>query len=393
MANPQNPYAQGLFVKLEGEAAKSPRPGSAIITLAGQPYDMSPWLGAIVEMGRYVTEFGANTYNPAPLLKMQNLAQTLRPSLLAAQHAAQPIRQAVAPMVHGMSQFMQNSQKLIQMRLKTSHQIARAPKILIPVSLSIASGASSTGMQIRNPYLGASGGATGIYQSPWAITSFRTSNGESGALLPIRITQFLLGGHDYVAAALSGITYTVTAAPATQGWPAAAFAETKRSNWKTEIQPWNVVATHGGGTGFGSVMTETGFLQLGVFNGGSQTYVDTYSVYCNATLCGSPFAVAQWTQVDAFRKSFAPLNMQVPLAMRLAGDSDKWAAQAIDRDDPNVSTQEGGAYLWANRLAGAGDAFSSFLENAGPGLAMGDTFYNPQDVGFSLPYGASYEQT
>src|SRR6185369_2865299 len=117
---------------------------------------------------------------------------------------------------------------------------------------------STTSIQVRNPYLGATDGATGPYQYPWTITAFRTSNGESGALLPIRITQFLIGGHDFVAASLAGLTYAGGGAPATQGWPAGAFAETARKIWMSTVQPWNVVAMHGAGTGFGSIMTETG---------------------------------------------------------------------------------------------------------------------------------------
>lgn len=384
----ENPFARGLFVPLGGDDAKNHR--GLTLMLGGQAFDPTPYFQATVQLGNYITQFGAAPYNPLPLLKMQQMSKNIRPSLMAAANHPNPaIRQAAAPMVHGMQAFLSNSNKLIQMRLRTSHQIARAPKILVPISMSIAAGGSLTAVQVRNPYLGASGGATGQYQSPWAITSFRTSNGESGALLPIRISQFLIGGHDFVAAALAGLTYTAGGAPATQGWPAAAFAETKRGNWKTEVQPWNVVAQNGGGTGFGSVMTETGFLQVSVFNGGAQTYVDTYSVYCNATLCGSPFAVAQWTQIDAFRKAFQPLNLQTQMAMKLAGDSDGWVRQAIAPDDPSVSTN-GNPYLLIERLAQLQGNNERLLESPPAGMAMGDGFIDPRSAGFELIDDAEY---
>lgn len=386
MANQPSTFERGLFPKLEGN--EPPPAGAAIITIGGTRYDAAPYFDAIVQMGQYVTQFGANPYDPRALLRMNALSQKLRPALVqAARSPSAGVRQAVAPMVAGMNMFLKNSQALIQHRLKTSASIARAPKILVPVSLSIAAGASTTGIQIRNPYLGASGGATSFMSSPWAITSFRTSNGESGALLPIRITQFQLGGHDYVAAALGGITYTAGGAPATQGWAAGAFAETKRGNWKTEVQPWNVVATHGGGTGFGSIMTETGFLQLAVFNGGTATYVDTYSVYCNATLCGSPFTNAQWTQVDLMRKSFAPLKLQVPFAMKLAGDADAWAREVIVPDDPSMLPRS--PYAWASRIAGAGDAFDNAVENAGA-MAIPEDYIDPRSLGMPLEGDAEY---
>ncbi len=388
----QNPWDRGLFVPLgSAEQAKAAR-GALVIHAGGEYFDATPFFLAQLKIGEYITEIGRNPYNPVPLMRMQNMARTMAPAMARAVQQSPAIAQVARPLNAGMQSYLKNSQQLIQMRLKTSYKVGRAPKILVPISMSIAAGATLAQVQIRNPYLGASGGATGMYQFPWTITSFRTSNGESGALLPIRLTQFLIGGHDYVAASLAGLTYAAGGAPATQGWPAAAFAETKRSHWATEVQPWNVISQHGGGTGFGSIMTETGFLQVGVFNGGSQTYVDTYSVYCNATLCGNPFADAKWTQVDAFRKSFAPLALQAPLAMQLAGDATRHIGQAVDRDDQNVSGDNSyiQPWLWASRLEGFNNTLNRFLDSPPEGLAMGDTFYDAQSMGFPLSDGAVY---
>lgn len=390
-AQATNPYRRGLFVALSGAEAQQPPAGACIVNISGTAYDMAPYLGAVAEIGNYIAQFGANPLDARALMRLQNMAKIMRPAVAQSLTMPQPIRQTVAPLAKGMAQFMQNSQKLIQLRLKTSYRVARAPKILVPICLSIAAGASTTGIQVRNPYLGATGGATGQYQSAWSITSFRTSNGESGALLPIRLTDFTIGGHNFVAAALNGLTYSAGGAPATLGWPAAAFAETKRSHWATEIQPWNVIAQHGGGTGFGSVMTETGFFQLGVFNGGAQTYVDTYSVYCNATLCGNPYLSRDWTQVDAFRKSFAPLNLQAPLALRLAGEasSPRWAVEGgIAQDDPSVAATD--PYVQAARsFALLGNATQHLLDNP-ESMMVGDDFVDPRSMGIDLSDGASY---
>ena len=386
MAN-ENAFNGELFPRLDGAVAVSPPAGVIPLKVGGEYIDLAPYTRTYLALGAMVTQFSKNPYDARQLVAMQKLASQVRPALNRALQDQPAVRQIAHPMVQAMSSYLQSSQSLIKMRLRTSYQIARAPKILVPISMSIAAGGTLTGVQVRNPYLGASGGMTGQYQSPWAITSFRTSNGESGALLPIRITQFLLGGHDFVAAALAGLTYTAGGAPATQGWGAGAFAETKRGNWKTEVQPWNVVASHGGGTGFGSVMTETGFLQIGVFNGGAQTYVDTYSVYCNATLCGSPFANAAYTQVDAFRKSFAPLALQAPLSLALAGAADSHLDQALDADDPRWTNEPNS---WMGKVRDFG-GFIDRLTNTPGGfdhMAVGTDFLDP--TGMSLAPGAEY---
>lgn len=383
-----SPYANGILVPLGGADAAKALPGGAIVHLGGTYYDARPYFQAMVDLGANIASFGANPYDPRALLRMQAMSKQILPALQKARAMHPTVREHVAPMVAGLASYLKNSQQLIAMRLRTSHKIGRAPKILVPISMSIAAGATLAAVQVRNPYLGATGGATGMYQFPWTITSFRTSNGESGALLPIRLTQFLIGGHDYVAASLAGLTYTAGGAPATQGWAAAAFAETKRSHWQTEVQPWNVIAQHGGGTGFGSIMTETGFLQIGVFNGGAQTYVDTYSVYCNATLCGNPFGDAKWTQVDAFRKAFAPLALQAPLAMRLAGDASSWVKQAgVPVDDSSYGQND--PFAQFARMQAFGPMINGLVEDA-ESLAIGSEFYDPSSMGLSLQDGASY---
>ena len=385
-AEAPNPYARGLFVKIEGAEVEKTSPGTPVLRLGNAYYDVSPYLGMIEEIGAEVSRFSRNPYDPRPLVRMQQMGRRALPHLQQMSHTSPGIRQAVQPMVRGLTSYLKNSQKLASQRLKTSFSIAKAPKILIPISLSIAAAGTTTAIQVRNPYLGATGGNMGPYLYPWTITSFRTSNGESGALLPIRLTQFLVGGHDFVAAALSGLTYSAGGAPATQGWPAAAFAETKRGNWKTEVQPWNVIAQNANDAGFGSVMTETGFLQIGVFNGGSGTYVDTYSVYANATLCGSPFGNAATTQIDQFRASFAPLALQAPLVLKIAGDTAGWLKNYVGADDEGYGNDN--PYKWVNSVAGAFQELDRFLDSPPNGLAMGDVI---EDHGMGLQGDARYD--
>ena len=377
-------WSRGLFVPMEGAAAEQPAANVALLRTHGGSYNILPFLGAVSEIGATVSAFNRNPYDPRALVRMQQMATGLMPHLKQARGHANPVvRQALAPMVQGMSSFLANSQKLLAMRLRTSHQIARAPKILVPISLQIAAGNSTTGIQIRNPYLGASGGAANPYQVAWAITSFRTSNNENGQLQAIRITDWTFGGHNFVAASLGGISYTAGGAPATQGWPAATFAESQRKNWKTEVQPWNVIAQHGGATGFGSIMTETGYLQIAVFNGGTGTFVDTWPVFVNATLCGSPFTSKEWTQADLMRKSFAPLNLQIPLAMKIANDASKWVISGVNKDDESVTDNP---YAWTLRMDGVWREIEGMLEHPEHTM-MGEPIGYPGDFGISPDFG------
>jgi len=383
-----NPYQKGLIVGLGEAQINNPQPGMVITRMAGGHYDIAPFLGAFLTLGNYVTQFSRNPYDPRPLVGMQSMAQHMLPALRMSRNQPPAIREALSPMVQAMTSYMKNSQQILQHRLRTSYQIARAPKILIPICLNIAAGATITAIQIRNPYLGASGGQPGTYNFAWAITSFRTSNNENGQLTPIRITQWLFGGHDYVAASLGGVTFAGGGAPAVQGWPAAAFGETKRGNWKTEVQPWNVIAQHGGGTGFGSIMTETGLLQLAVNNGGTGAYTDTWSVYANATLCGNPLTEAKWTQLDMLRKSFAPLKLQAPVAMKLAGEADSWILAGVEEDDPRVA--QNNPYRFASQVTPMLAEIEGFLEAPPEGAAMGPWAGDPAAMGFQLQGGAMY---
>lgn len=386
MSTTADPFGRGLFIQLG--AAETPSDGAAIIKIGSANYDITPYLGATAAMGNLTQSFMKNPYDPRPLQAMQQLANRVVPAIRAS--SRHPVaRKALGPLLNATASMVKHTQQMAAMRWKTAHHLARAPKILIPVCLAIAPGATTAGIQIRNPYLGATGGQVGgQYNAPWTITCFRTSNNESGVLNPIRLTDFTLGGHNFVAAALGGLTYSAGGAPATLGWPAASFAETARKIWQSSIQPWNVVGASGEGTGFGSIMTETGFLQIGVFNGSAGTYVDTYSVYCNATLCGSIFGNAATTQIDMFRHAFAPMAMQGPLAMRLAGDAQVHVAGAIDGDDRRYTNQQMGPAAFISRIDQNTHAINQFLDNPDPGIAMGE----PIDFG-NLPGlgdGASY---
>lgn len=378
MSTATNPFARGLFVPIG--AAETPAANAAIIKIGNASFDIAPYLGATAAMGQLTQQFMKNPYDARPLAQMQTLAHQVVPAIHAT--ARHPVaRQALQPLLNATASMVKHTQQMAAMRWKTAHHLARAPKILIPICLSIAAGATTSGIQIRNPYLGATGGQVGgQYNAPWTITCVRTSNNESGLLSPIRLTDFTLGGHNFVTASLGGLTYSAGGAPATLGWPAATFAETARKIWQSSIQPWNVVGTSGEGTGFGSIMTETGFLQVGVFNGGAGTYVDTYSVYCNATLCGSIFGNAATTQIDMFRHAFAPLAMQGPLALRLAGDAQMQVAGAIAADDNRFSNAQMGPSAWIARIGESTNAINAMLDNPSPDLAMGE----PYDYG-ALP--------
>lgn len=377
-------FKRGLFVPL-GAAEKAPE-GAPLLRLGdGSVVNPAPFYTAIAEMSGALKAFNKNPYATGPVLHMRRIGMAMQQGL---QQVPPSIRTQLGPMMNGLATFVTHSRYLLNLRLKTAYHLARSPKILIPVCISQPAGTSLVGYQARNPYLGASGGETGgLYNAPWAITGFRTSNNESGQIQAVRITQFLLGGHDFVAASLAGVTYTGGGAPATLGWPAAAFCETARKNWMSTIQPWNVVALSGEGVGFGSVMTETGFLQLAISNGNAATYNDTYSIYANATLCGNPFANARWTQIDMFRSAFVSLSAQAGLAQKLAMDHSAHITAALGGAAPN---QPPTAYDYVTRMARARDEFDAFSDNPPGDAAMGDSFADPGTAGFSLGDGASY---
>lgn len=378
MSPSTNPWASGLLVPIG--AADQVRPEHNAVTIGGRIYDARPYFQAFTEIGANLSSFARSPYNIAPIANLQRVTSQIAPHVSSLSRQGPAVREVMGPMVSALANFAAQSKKLVGMRMKTQVHISRAPKILIPISLSIAAGASTTGIQVRNPYLGATGGGTdGGYQYPWAITSFRTSNNENGQLQDKRLTAFILGGHDYVGAALGGVTYTGGGAPATQGWPCAAFAETKRGNWKTEVQPWTTVANHGAGVGWGSVMTETGFLSVSVFNGSAGTYNDTYSVYANATLCGNPFTDARFSQSQVFKSSFVPLALQAPMAMRLAMDASKHIGQVVAGDDPSMNDL--GPLQWLRNVDRASQQLNGLLGDSGLMVDVGD----PVDPG-ALPY-------
>lgn len=367
MATDSNPFARGIFVPL---GSAEPQPGMSVLTLGGERYDISPFAYAQMRLGAIVNQFHRNPINPGPLLQLQHMANQMMPQLRQHATAMHPaVQAAVHPLVQGLGSFLKSSQQLIGIRLKTAHAIGKAPKILVPICLNVASGVTTGQIQVRNPYLGASGGYLGGYTAPWAITSFRTSNNESGQLSPIRMPNFIIGGHDYAVAGIQGLTYVVAAnQPAVLGWPAAAFAETKRSRWYTEVQPWTVVAAAGAGVGYGSIMTETGFFAITVFNGGAQTFQDTWSVYCNATLCGNPFRDARWAQEEVIRSSFVPLQHQASYAMKLMSDAQYHIGEIIPDDNSKIVDK---TYGWLNKPDLA-EAIDKLIGN--PELAMGETF-------------------
>ena len=371
-----------LFVQLGEAQLKEPAPGMAIVRLGGQSYDVSPYLRAYREIGNSVAQFAANPYDPHPLVNLQHLSHQLIPAIhRSQQHPA--MREALNPMAHALASYLHHSHKLVGMRMQTAHRMARAPKIMIPLCINVAAGGTATGIRAQNPYLGSTGGNTspGAWQFPWAITKFQTSNNEFGQLMPIRIGQLLVGGHDFVAASLGGLIYTGTAAPAFLGWPAAAFAVTKTKDTASSLEFWNLTALSGEGVGFGSIMSETGFFQISVNNGGASTFVDTWPVYANASLCGSPFANGMHTQVEQLRHAFAPLGMQGPLAMRMAHEASAHIRGAFDLDDPKVQSSQLGAYAWINRTDGTQKIIADFLGADPGGYAVGEYMGTPGEFG------------
>ena len=383
-----NKWAQGLLIPIGSADQATDR--SAVVTIGGNRYDASPYFQAFVDIGANLTQFARAPFNLQPIANLQRVNAQIAPHIAKMASQGPAVRQMMAPMVSALAHFATSSKKLVGMRAKTQLHISRAPKILIPVSMSIAAGGTLSAVQIRNPYLGATGGGTdGGYQYPWAITSFRTSNNENGQLQDKRITAFILGGHDYVAAALQGVTYTAGGAPATQGWPCAAFAETKRGNWKTEVQPWTTVANHGAGVGWGSVMTETGYLQLSIFNGSAGTYNDTYSVYANATLCGNPFMNQSFTQTDLFRRSFVPLALQVPSALKIAMDASHHIGQAVGSGGDMQLSGDLAPLSWLTKIGNAEKQLTALLGDSELMVDVGDPV-DPGSISLDPESGASF---
>ena len=375
-----------LFVQLGEAQVREPVAGMAIVKIGGNHYDASPYLAAYAKIGNYVRQFSQNPWDPHPLMHLQDLSQQLIPAIHRSNQ--NPLmRETLQPLAHGLASYLHHSHKLIGMRMQTAHKMARSPKTLIPLCLNLAAGATATGIRAQNPYLGATNGAVGSWQFPWTITKFETSNNENGQLMPIRIGQLLVGGHDFVAASLGGLLYTGTPAPAVLGWPAAAFAVTKPKDHMRTIEFWNLIALSGEGVGFGSIMSETGFFQISVNNGGGSTYVDTWPVYANASLCGSPFQNSLHTQTELLRHAFAPLAMQGPLAMRMAHQYAANIRGAFDADDAKVQNAELGAHAWVNRIDGAQRVIEEFLGADPANYAVGEYIGTPESRGIRPDLG------
>lgn len=382
MAAPAEKASPNLFIQLGEAEVKEPRAGMPIVKIGGLHYDATPYLQAYGQIGAYVKQFTSNPYDPMPLIGMQQLTHRLIPSIQRGQSNPH-LRATLDPLAHGLASYAHHAHKLIGMRMQTAHKMARAPKTVIPLCINLAAGATATGIRAQNPYLGATGGATGGWKFPWTITKFQTSNNESGQLMPIRLTQLLVGGHDFVAASLAGLIYTVTAAPATLGWPAAMFAVTKTKDIMSTLEFWNLVALSGEGVGFGSIMSETGFFQIAVNNGGSGTFIDTWPVYANASLCGSPFDNGPHTQAETLRHAFAPLAMQGPLAMRMAYEGAQHIRGAFDADDSKYNSSQLGAYSWITRTDDTQQFIGRFVDSDPMDYAVGSYMGTPAEFGVS----------
>ncbi len=188
-------WKDGLFPAI-GSADKA-RDGAAIVKLGSGLYDAAPYYAWVKELAGATDAIMKSPYNPAPIRKIRQLGMMIAPTITK---LPAPVRTELSPLLGGLAVFVKHAQYLINLRLKTAYHLARSPKILVPIGISQAAGTTLAGVQVRNPYLGASGGAVGQFTAPWAITSFRTSNNENAQLQQIRLTQFLIGGHDFVAA-------------------------------------------------------------------------------------------------------------------------------------------------------------------------------------------------
>lgn len=343
-----------------GAASAQPPPGSVVVSTSRGGVDISDVFKIHVDLGNALQAFHANPYDHRPLQAMRHIGTRSIP-LFNQLHKYPALMEQFGPMATHLSNILRVAQTAAKLRVKAAADMARRPLQIVPVPLAIGAGASFTAIQIRNPYLGATGGVaiSDQYKAPWSVTAFKTSNNENGQLSPIRIANWTIGGHNYTQAALQGLTYAGMGAvpPALQGWGAPAFAETKRTHHSTAFEPWHLTAESSAGWGF--IMTETGFLQLDVINASGSPYVDTYSVYIRATLCGSPFD--RFTDPTALAHAFVPMVHQYHQAARIAGD---W--------ESNVQGVLGqaarSAQPWTAQLQTAQDQVLSFMESPPPGL-------------------------
>ena len=344
-------------------AADVPPPGAVVIKTKNGSVDVADVFKVHVDLGNALAAFHANPYDYRPLQQMRRIGTQSIP--LFNQLSKYPaLMEQFGPMASHLSNILRVAQTAAKLRVKAAADMARRPLQIVPVPLSIGAGSSFTAIQIRNPYLGATGGIaiSDQYKAPWSVTAFKTSNNENGQLSPIRIANWTIGGHNYTQAALQGLTYagTGSVAPALQGWGAPAFAETKRTHHSTAFEPWHLTAESSAGWGF--IMTETGFLQLDVINASGSPYVDTYSVYIRATLCGSPFD--RFTDPTALAHAFVPMVHQYHEAARIAGEWDRGVAGFVRQG----SSAAAAPAPWTAQLSDAREQIQSFLEAPPPGL-------------------------
>jgi hypothetical protein len=345
------------------ESQTPPPPDAVLVKTRTGLVDITDMFRMQVELGNYTAQFHASPYDHRPLMAMRNLGQRALPMFHQLQRHP-GLNEQFGGMAQHLASLLKTSQSAARLRIKAAHDMARRPLQLVPLNWSLAFGTTSDAIQVRNPYLGSSGGVavSDQYRAPWSVTAFRTSNNENGQLNPIRITQWLIGGHDYVAAAVAGLTNlgAVGTVSTDNGWPAAAFTETARKHHSTAFEPWNLTSEQS--AGFGFIMTETGFLQIRIRNAaGSGTYVDNWSVYIRATLCGSPFS--SHTDVSHMARSFVPIAHQYSQAARIAGDWQQNVAGFVGQGSAAPP-----AASWASQINDAQGQIQSFLDAPPPGI-------------------------
>lgn len=344
-----------------GETPKAPD-GRVYVPTHNGTVDITDLFTPMVELGANLNAFQQNPYDYRPLLAMRRTGQRAMP-LFNQLRQYPSLANQFGPIASSMSNMLKVAQSAAKLRIKAAADMARRPLQVIPISLSIAPNTTTGGIQIRNPYLGSTGGVavSDQYKAPWSIVAFRTSNNENGQLQTVRITQWQIGGHDYVAAALGGVTFLGGGQASAQGWAASAFSETARKHHSTAFEPWNLTAESSAGWGF--IMSETGYLQLAVNNGvnAASTYEDTWSVYVRATLCGSPFE--RHTDPSALAHAFIPMQHQYTQALRIAGDY----SNAVIGMVGGASGQPQAA-PWTAQLSTAQQQIQSFLDSPPPGI-------------------------
>lgn len=302
---------------------------NSIITVGGQDYDLEPIFGAIDKVVSAERQAVANPYSTNPLrmvLEARNvlvgaLSRQVPPGLVP---ILRPIvKNAAGPMVEA-------ARTAIKLRMESANRLMMKPTQSVPLTLdsgTYTAGASASA-SVLNPYLGSGGGMYNV-NALWAITGF-----ESGALADIKgqlITKLMIAGHDYVGASLGGIKSAVGLA-ANQGWGWYLFASDKRERAHTTVSPWNV---QGAGGVVGSIMRETGQVDIAFRNGSAAAFSGVFHVHVKASLCGSPF------KGDALAQTFVPFNRQLAASATLAQHLPSQFANAFRRIGEAAGTLDG----------------------------------------------------